>query len=122
MNYMDYVWAFTVGGLICLLGQLLMDLTKLTPARIMVSFVVAGVVLTAIGWYGKLEEFAGGGATVPLTGFGYLLAEGVKRAVTKDGLIGAFSGGLTAAASGLAAVMLFGLVVASFFKRGDRVS
>jgi len=119
---MTYLWAFIIGGGICLIGQILMDLTKLTPARIMVSFVVAGVILTSFGWYDRLVELAGAGATVPISGFGYLLAEGVRRAVTEKGLIGAFSGGLTAAASGLAAVMLLGLIVASLFKRGDRVS
>ncbi|MCL2633325.1 MAG: stage V sporulation protein AE [Oscillospiraceae bacterium] len=119
---MDYLWAFLVGGTICLIGQLLIDLTKLSPARILVSFVVAGVFLSAIGWYGALVEFAGAGATVPLTGFGYLLAEGVKKAVQTDGLIGALTGGFTAASCGLATVMILGLLVSLLFKRGDRVS
>jgi len=119
---MDYLWAFLIGGLICLIGQVLIDLTKLSAARILVIFVVAGVLLTAIGWYGRLVEFAGAGATVPLTGFGYLIAEGVRKSVEANGLLGAFSGGLGASAAGLEAVMIMGLIVAVLFKRGDRVS
>jgi len=119
---MDYLWAFLVGGAICLIGQLLIDLTKLTPARILVTFVVLGVLLTALGWYGGLVEFAGAGATVPLVGFGYLLAEGVRNAVETSGLLGALSGGLSASAIGLEAVMVMGLIIAVLFKRGDRVS
>jgi stage V sporulation protein AE len=119
---MDYLWAFLIGGGICLIGQVLIDFTKLTPARILVVFVVSGVVLTALGWYGRLVEFAGAGATVPITGFGYLLAEGVRKSVETNGLLGAFSGGLGASAAGLEAVMIMGLIVAVLFKRGDRVS
>ncbi|MCL1866091.1 MAG: stage V sporulation protein AE [Oscillospiraceae bacterium] len=119
---MSYLWAFLIGGAICLIGQVLIDLTKLTPARILVIFVVAGVLFTAVGWYDKLVDFAGAGATVPITGFGYLLAEGVRKAVETGGLFGAFSGGLGASAVGLESVMIMGLVVALLFKRGDRVS
>ena len=104
------------------MGQILIDFTKLTPARILVSFVVAGVFLTAMGWYGHLVEFAGAGATVPLTGFGYLLAEGVRKSVESAGLLGAFSGGLGASAAGLETVIIMGLIVAALFKRGDKVT
>lgn len=117
---MDYVKAFLVGGAICLIGQLLVDFTKLTPARILVAFVVAGVVLGAMGWYKPLVDFAGAGATVPLTGFGYLLSKGVYQAVSEDGLLGALTGGLQSAAGGITAAVLFGLVVALLFKRGDK--
>jgi len=119
---MDYLWAFLIGGAICLVGQILIDLTKLSAARILVIFVVAGVFFTAVGWYGRLVEFAGAGATVPLTGFGYLLAEGVRQSVATNGLLGAFSGGLEASAAGLETVMIMGLIVAVLFKRGDKVS
>ena len=95
----DCLKAFFVGGVICLIGQILTDYTKLTPARILVSFVVAGVILTALGIYGPIVEFGGAGATVPLTGFGYSLAKGVEEAVKEHGIIGAFSGGLTATAA-----------------------
>jgi len=117
---MDYVKAFLIGGTICLIGQVLIDFTKLTPARILVTFVVAGVVLGALGWYKPLVDFAGAGATVPLTGFGYLLSKGVYQAVTEDGLLGALTGGLQSAAGGITAAVLFGLVVALLFKRGDK--
>ncbi|MCL1903078.1 MAG: stage V sporulation protein AE [Oscillospiraceae bacterium] len=119
---MDYLWAFLIGGGICLIGQALIDYTRLTPARILVIFVVAGVVLTALGWYEPLVDFAGAGATVPLTGFGYLLAEGVRRSVDSGGLLGAFTGGLGASAAGLEAVMIMGLIVAVLFKRGDKTT
>lgn len=119
---MDYVWAFVIGGAICVVGQLLIDLTKLTPARILVIYVMAGVVLGGCGVYEPLVEFAGAGATVPLTGFGYALAEGVKKAVAEDGLLGAFTGGFTAGAAGLTAAVVFGLIVALCFKRGDKTS
>lgn len=112
----DLIIAFVIGGAICAVGQLLIDYTKLTPARILVSFVVAGVILGAVGLYQPLAEFAGGGATVPLTGFGNLLAQGVKKAVDEQGLIGAFTGGLTASAGGIAAAILFGLITALIFK------
>ncbi len=112
----DCLKAFVVGGLICVVGQVLIDKTKLTPARILVSFVVLGVVLTAIGVYGPLVEFAGAGATVPLTGFGYTLAEGVKKALSEHGLIGALLGGLTATAGGITAAVLFGLIASLISK------
>jgi len=102
--------AFLVGGAICLVGQILIDYTKLTPARILVSFVVLGVALTAVGAYEPLVRFAGCGATVPLTGFGYSLASGVERAVAEKGLLGALTGGLTATAGGITAAMLFGFL------------
>lgn len=112
--------AFVVGGLICVVGQLLIDYTKLTPARILVSFVVLGVLLTAIGIYEPLVEFAGAGATVPLTGFGYSLARGVKAAVTEHGVIGALMGGLEATAAGIAASVLFGFIAALCVKPDDK--
>ena len=112
---MEYLNAFWVGGLICVIGQLLIDLTKLTPARIMVLFVTAGVALGALGLYGPLAEFAGCGATVPLTGFGYTLAKGVAKAVAEKGLLGVITGGLTAAAGGIAAAVVFGLLMAVLF-------
>ncbi len=112
--------AFAVGGTICVVGQLLIDCTKLTPARILVSFVVFGVLLTAIGVYEPLVEFAGAGATVPLTGFGYSLARGVKAAVTEHGIIGALMGGIEATAAGITASVLFGFIAALLFKPGDK--
>lgn len=119
---MEYVWAFVVGGLICVIGQLLIDLTKLTPARILTSYVVAGVVLGAVGVYKPLVDFAGGGATVPLTGFGYLLSKGVREAVDENGLIGAFMGGLTSCAAGIAAAIFFSLIAALIFKSGSKIN
>lgn len=112
--------AALVGGGICVVGQLLIDYTKLTPARILVGYVVAGVVLTALGLYPPLVELAGGGATVPLTGFGYCLAQGVKEAVDKDGLVGAITGGLTATAGGITAAVTAGLVGALIGRSGDK--
>ena len=117
---MEYVRAFVVGGLFCAVGQVLIDLTKLTPARILVAYVVAGTVLGAIGWYQTLVDFAGAGATVPLTGFGNLLAQGIRKAVDKDGFLGIFTGGFTACAAGVTAAIIFGLIVALIFKRTDR--
>ena len=116
----EYLKACVVGGLICVVGQLLIDCTKLTPARILVGFVVAGVILGAVGLYGPLVEFAGAGATVPLTGFGYNLAKGVKEAVEESGLIGALTGGLKASAGGIAAAIFFSLLAALIFKPSDR--
>lgn len=113
---LNLVYAFLVGGAICSVGQLLIDLTKMTPARILVCFVVSGVLLTAIGLYEPLVEFAGCGATVPLTGFGYSLAKGVEEAVRQYGLLGALTGGLTATAGGITASVVFGLLMALFFK------
>ncbi len=112
--------AFLVGGLICVVGQLLIDLTKLTPARILVSFVVAGVVLTALGVYEPLVEWAGAGATIPLTGFGYSLANGVKEAVAAKGWLGALSGGIEGTAAGITAAVVFGFIAALFSKSGDK--
>ena len=112
----NFVWAFLIGGAFCVVAQLLIDLTKLTPARILVLYVVAGVVLGAIGVYKPLVDFAGAGATTPLTGFGYLISKGVREAVDQRGLIGAFTGGLTAAAGGTAAALVFGLLAAIFFR------
>lgn len=117
---MDYLKAFIVGGLLCFIGQLLIDKTKLTPARILVSYVVIGVFLGAIGVYEPLVEFAGAGATVPLTGFGYTLAKGVKTAVTEDGLLGILTGGLKAAAGGITAAIVAGLLVSLIFKAKDK--
>ena len=118
--FLNCLWAFLVGGGICVIGQLLIDCTKLTPARILVSFVVLGVALTAIGVYEPLVEFAGAGATVPLTGFGYSLAKGVKAAVTEHGLIGALMGGLEATAAGITASVLFGFVASLLVKPDDK--
>ena len=117
---MIYLYAFLIGGLICMAGQLLMDLTKLTPARILVLFVCLGVVLGGLGWYPKLVELAGAGATVPLTGFGNALAQGVKEAVQKDGLLGVFTGGFTACAGGVTVAVLSALVVAWVARPKDK--
>ena len=117
---MDYIKAFLVGGLLCVIGQLLIDKTKLTPARILVSYVVMGVLLGAIGVYKPLAEFAGAGATVPLTGFGYNLAKGVKEAVDQDGFLGIFTGGLKASAGGIAAAIIAGLIASFLFKAKDK--
>ena len=117
---MDYIKAFLIGGLLCLVGQILIDKTKLTPARILVSYVVIGVLLSAIGIYEKLVEFAGAGATVPLTGFGHTLAKGVREAVDKDGFMGILTGGLKAAAGGITAAIVAGLLAGLFFKDKDK--
>ena len=117
---MDFLWAFLVGGAICAVGQLLLDYTKLTPARILVLFVTAGVVLSAVGVYAPLVKLAGAGATVPLTGFGYLMAEGVRKAVAEDGLFGALSGGVAAAAAGIASAVFFGFLAALFSRSRDK--
>lgn len=117
---MEYVWSFVVGGAICVVGQILIDFTKMTPARILVLFVTLGVVLTAFGVYEPLVEFAGCGATVPLTGFGYLMAKGTREAVQAKGLLGAFSGGVEASAAGIAAAVFFGYLAALFSKSGDK--
>ena len=116
----DYLKAFVVGGLFCAVGQVRIDYTKLTPARILVSYVVAGVILGALGLYQPVVDYAGAGATVPLTGFGYLLSKGIREAVEKMGLLGAFTGGLTASSGGITAAMIFGLVVALVFKPRDK--
>lgn len=109
---MDILRAFLVGGLLCVVGQLLIDLTKMTPARILVAFVTAGVVLEAVGLYGPLAKWGGAGATVPLSGFGSLLAKGVQKAVAQQGVLGVFAGGLTACAAGVAAAVSFGYLAA----------
>ena len=117
---MDYVWCFLCGGLLCLIGQVLIDLTKLTPARILTGYVVAGVVLQAVGLYQPLVDWAGAGATVPLTGFGYSLARGVAKAVGEQGLLGVITGGLTATAGGIAAAVVFGLLMALLCKPKEK--
>lgn len=117
---MDYIKAFAVGGILCLIGQLLIDKTKLTPARILVLYVVLGVALSAAGVYQKLVDFAGAGATVPLTGFGHTLAKGVKEAIQKDGFLGILSGGLKATAGGITAAILCGLLASIFFRAKDK--
>jgi len=117
---MDYVKAFFVGGTLCLIGQILIDKTKLTPARILVTYVVLGVILGAVGIYKPLAEFAGAGASVPLTGFGNLLAKGVREAIDQDGFLGIFTGGLKAAAGGITAAVFFGLLTSFLFKAKDK--
>ena len=113
---MDYFRAFIVGGILCVIAQVLIDKTKLTPARILVAYVCGGVVLEAFGVYRYIVDFGGAGATVPLTGFGYSLAKGVKTAVQEKGLIGIFTGGFTATAGGVAAAIFFGYVISLVFK------
>ena len=113
---MNYIWAFVIGGGLCVIAQILIDKTRMTPARILVTYVVAGVFLGAIGLYRPFADFAGAGATTPLTGFGYLIAKGVREAVLEKGLIGALTGGLTAAAGGTVAALCFGFLAALIFK------
>lgn len=115
-----YIKAFLVGGAFCLAGQVLIDKSRLTPARILTSYVVAGVLLGALGVYQPLADWAGAGATVPLTGFGNLLAKGVRQAVAEDGILGVLSGGLRAASTGLGAAVFFGLLAALIFKARDK--
>lgn len=117
---MEYLRAFLFGGLLCLIGQLLIDKTRLTPARILVCYVVSGVLLSAFGIYGPLADWAGAGATIPLTGFGHNLAKGVKEAVAEEGAIGIFTGGLKAAAGGVAAAIVFGWLCALLFRTKDK--
>lgn len=119
-NKMDYLKAFLVGGFLCLLGQILIDKTKLTPARILVAYVVAGVILGAVGVYKPLLTFAGAGASVPLTGFGYTLSKGVKEAVDRDGFLGIFTGGLKATAGGITAAVFAGLLAGILFRARDK--
>ncbi|MBR0142027.1 MAG: stage V sporulation protein AE [Ruminococcus sp.] len=116
----EIIRAFLIGGTICAIGQLLIDYTKLTPARILTGFVVAGVILSALGIYQPIADFAGAGASVPLTGFGHLLAEGIRKAVDRDGFIGILTGGMTAAAGGITAALLFGLLSAFIFRQKDK--
>lgn len=113
---MIYLWTFLVGGLLCVIAQILIDKTKLTPARILVGYVVVGAILSALGLYEPIVKFAGAGATVPLTGFGHSLIQGVQKAVDEKGIFGILSGGLTGAASGITAVMLFSLIASLLFK------
>lgn len=117
---MDYFWAFTVGGLLCVIGQILIDLTKLTPARILVIYVVSGTILTVVGVYQPIVDLAGCGATIPLTGFGYSLGKGVIEGIDKNGLLGAFTGGLTATSGGITAAIFFGLIVSIIFKTKEK--
>lgn len=117
---MDYLKSFLIGGAICLVGQLLIDKTNLTPARILVSYVVAGVILGAVGLYAPFAEFAGAGAAVPLTGFGNTLAKGVREAVDEQGFLGIFTGGLKATAGGITAAILAGLLAALLFRPKDK--
>ena len=116
----EYIKAFAVGGALCVFGQLLIDYTKLTPARILTLYVVLGVILGAVGVYQPLADWAGAGATVPLTGFGHTLAKGIRQAVAEKGLLGVFTGGFTAAAAGLCAAVFFGLIVSLVFKPKDK--
>jgi len=113
---MQYLWAFVIGGIFCVIAQILIDRTKLTPARILVGYVCAGVIISAFGLYKPLLDFAGCGASVPLTGFGHLLAEGVRKAVDEKGLIGALIGGLQATAAGISAALVFGFFSAVIFR------
>lgn len=117
---MEYLNAFLCGGILCAIGQILIDKTNLTPARILVGYVVTGVILGGIGLYAPLAEWGGAGATVPLTGFGYNLAKGVKSAVDENGWIGILTGGFSASSAGIAAAILFSFLAALLFKPGDR--
>lgn len=117
---MDYLKAFVIGGFFCIIGQILIDKTKLTPARILVGYVVAGVILGGIGIYKPIAEYAGAGATVPLTGFGYSLARGVREAIDKDGFLGIFTGGLAATAGGIAVAVVSGLIASLLFRPKDK--
>lgn len=117
---MDYIKAFLFGGLLCLIGQILIDKTNLSPARILVCYVVAGVILSGLGLYQPFADFAGAGATVPLTGFGHTLAKGVRTAIDKDGFLGIFTGGLSATAGGITAAIAAGLLVSLIFKPKDK--
>lgn len=117
---MEYIGAFFVGGILCVIGQLLIDLTKLTPARILVIYVVSGTILTVLGLYEPLVKIGGCGATIPLTGFGYTLGKGVIKGINEKGLLGAFTGGITAASGGIAAAIFFGFLIALIFKSKEK--
>lgn len=117
---MEYINAFIVGGLLCIIGQLLIDLTKLTPARILVIYVVSGTILTVVGLYEPIVKIGGCGATIPLTGFGYTLGKGVIKGINEKGLLGAFTGGITAASGGIAAAIFFGFLIALIFKSKEK--
>ena len=120
VNNMELLKAFFVGGIICVIGQILIDKTSLTPARILVSYVIAGIILSAVGLYEPLVQFAGAGATVPLTGFGHLLAKGIRDAVNESGFLGAITGGLKATSGGITMAILAGLLVGLIFKAKDK--
>ena len=117
---MEYLNAFLCGGVLCAIGQILIDKTKLTPARILTGYVGAGVILSAVGLYQPIADWGGAGATVPLTGFGHALAKGVREAVAQKGWLGVLTGGLTATAGGITAAVVFGVVMAAIFKPGDK--
>ena len=117
---MEYLNAFLCGGLLCAIGQILIDRTRLTPARILTGYVITGVLLSALGLYQPLADWGGAGATVPLTGFGHSLAKGVKTAVAEKGWLGIFTGGLSATAGGIAAAVVFGVIMAALFRPGDK--
>ena len=117
---MEYLNAFLCGGVLCAIGQILIDKTKLTPARILTGYVVAGVILSAVGLYQPIADWGGAGATVPLTGFGHALAKGLREAVAQKGWLGVLTGGLTATAGGITAAVVFGVVMAAIFKPGDK--
>lgn len=119
-TFLEYLKAFAVGGALCAIGQIFIDKTKLTPARILTAYVVAGVILGAVGLYQPLIDWAGSGASVPLTGFGNTLAKGVREAVASDGLLGAFTGGFTASAAGICAAIFFGIIVALLCKPREK--
>lgn len=116
----DYFKTFAIGGMLCLIGQLLIDYTKLTPARILTSYVIAGIVLGALGLYQPLVDWAGAGATVPLTGFGNVIVQGMKKAISEQGFVGIFTGAFTASAAGICAAMFFGIIFAFIFKSRDK--
>ncbi len=120
MDYLQYVWAFLVGGLLCVIAQIFIDKTRLTPARILTGYVVAGAILSALGFYKPLVDFAGAGATVPLTGFGHSLILGVQKAIDTYGFTGIFTGGLTGTAGGICAAMLFSLLAAALFRLREK--
>lgn len=120
MREMTYVWSFVIGGLLCMIGQLLIDYTKLTPARILVGYVVTGVILGGIGVYPALVELAGAGASVPLSGFGNLLAQGIREDISQKGILGILTGGLTSASGGITAAILFGLLASVFFRAKEK--
>ena len=120
-SFLPYLWAFLIGGVFCVIAQILIDRTKLTPARILVVYVVSGVILGAVGLYKPLVDFAGAGATTPLTGFGYLIADGVRRAVDESSLLGALTGGLRASAGGIAAALVFGYLACLFAKGKPKI-
>jgi stage V sporulation protein AE len=120
MNVSEWIWVFVIGGLLCAIAQIFIDLTNLTPAKILVTYVVSGVFLTAIGLYDRLVEFASSGATIPLTGFGYSLAKGVEKAVDENGLLGIIQGGLTATSAGISATVVLALIWSLIFKSKEK--